>query len=236
MRGFWTLASLHPPVPMPKNTLDREIRACVDAFVEDLTTLVKQAAMESVQEALGGTVAPRRRGPGRPRKTAKKRGTRKKRIRRTSGDVDAIAAKVLSHVKANPGSGVTEIAASLRTTSKDLRLPILKLLEEKKLRTTGQRRGTKYHAGGRRGPVTRKRKAAKKKARKKKRVAKKTTKRKASKKGRRQKTAKRRGKKKTPRKAAKHKATKRKAATKPEGAKKGAVPEAIEPEMARKAG
>ena len=237
---------------MPKNTLDREIRSCVDSFVGDLTGLVKQAAMESVQEALGGTVAPRRRGPGRPRKTAKKGSPRRKRVRRSSGDLDATAARILSYVKANPGSGVTEIAASLRRTSKDLRLPILKLLEEKKLRTTGQRRGTRYHAGGRRGPAKRKatrKRAAKRKATKRKRAAKKkparrkAAKKKAAKKRvtkkARRKTAKRRGKMKTPRKAAKRKATKRKAATKmitPKRAtkKKAAKRRASKPEGAKK--
>ena len=64
-------------------------------------------------------------------------------------------------VKAHPDQGITQIARSLRRTSKDLRLPVQKLLAEKKLKTTGQRRGTKYHAAGR-GGVTTHKKAGKK--------------------------------------------------------------------------
>ena len=133
---------------MAANLIEREIRACIDSFVDDLSALVNTAAIEAVQEALGGGAGRRRRGPGRPRKTASKPG---KRIRRSSDDLEASAARILSHIKANPSSGVTEIAAALRKTSKDLRLPIQKLLEEKKLRTTGQRRGTKYHVTGQGG-------------------------------------------------------------------------------------
>ena len=98
-----------------------------------------------------------------------------KRIRRSAGDVESTAASVLAHVKANPGQGVTEIAAALRLSTKDLQLPILKLLGEKKLKTKGQRRGTKYFAGGRGSGSPKK--ASKKKAKRK------TTKRRAKKKG-----------------------------------------------------
>lgn len=148
---------------MPKSTLDREIRTCIDQFVEELSALVRQAAVDSVAAALGGAAPARRRGPGRPRKAASKRG---KRTRRSAGSLDAAAAKVLSHIKANPGSGVTGIAAALRTSSKNLRLPIQKLLEERAVRTTGQRRGTKYHAIAAGGPG-KKAKRAKVKAKKK---------------------------------------------------------------------
>ena len=264
-------------VPLPReethmaSPLNRSIRSCIDSFVEKLTTLVKHAALEAVSDALG-SAAPARRAPGRRRtkKKAARRTTRKKaakRVRRSSGDVDATAAAVLAHVRANPGQSITEIAAALGLSSKDLRLPVLKLLEQRKIKTTGQRRGTRYHAGGRRGPAKRKatrKRAAKRKATKRKRAGKKkparrkaarkrSAKKRVTKKVRR-KTAKRRGKKKTPRKAAKRKATKRKATTKmitpkratkkkaakrkatePEGAKKDAVPQANEPEVAGKA-
>ena len=63
------------------------------------------------------------------------------------------------------------MTSALRMTPKEMRLPILRLLAEKKLKTTGQRRGTKYHAAGRST-------GAKKKKTSKKRATKKTAKRK----------------------------------------------------------
>jgi len=65
--------------------------------------------------------------------------------------VDATAAKVLAHVRANPGQNVGEIRAALGASSKELQLPVQKLIAAKSLRTTGQRRGTRYFAGGRGG-------------------------------------------------------------------------------------
>jgi len=155
---------------MPNTTLDSEIRSRIDAFVNDLSNLVKTTAVASVAEALGGaSTAPRRgrrpgrRGPGRPRgsttRAASANGRRGKRAKRSSGDVDATAAKVLAHVRANPGQNVGEIRAALGASSKELQLPVQKLVAAKSLRTEGQRRGTRYFAGGR-GKATKKAKGS----------------------------------------------------------------------------
>ncbi len=160
---------------------EKAIKAHVESFVRDLTAMIREAALEHVLGALGEAVT-KKRGPGRPRgsgnTTTTTRRRKGKRIRRSSEDVEALASAILTHVKANVGQGVTEIAGALRRTSKDLKLPIQKLLAEKKLKTTGQKRGTKYHAGGRGGGATRKRKTTKKKASRKK-ARRKTTKRRA---------------------------------------------------------
>jgi hypothetical protein len=156
---------------------DKKIRDLVESFVAELTVLAHEAAIEQVQAAL--TSAAPKRGPGRPRGSgSKKAGTHKravsrkkkgKRILRSSAAVDSVAADVLAFVKSHDGAAMTEIAAALGSTSKDLRLPVLKLLGDKALRTTGQRRGTRYHAGGRGAAkkTSRKKSAKKKSARRK---------------------------------------------------------------------
>ncbi len=153
-----------------KQTQDR-----VQSFVNELTGLVRQAALEAVQEALGGVAAPKRRG--RPRKAKRAPARRKtvkrkakktgKRAKRSGAQVEAIAARVLAHVKKKPGQSVTEIAKTLRRTPKDLQLPIRKLIADKKLRTTGQKRGTKYFAGGGGAGASKKKRAGKKASKKK---------------------------------------------------------------------
>lgn len=165
---------------MASNHLESEIRTCINSFVDELSSLVKQAAIQSVQEALGGSSAPARRGPGRPRKANAviRRPSSKRRKRRSSGAVDTVAQRILEQVKANPGQGVGEIGGALRLTSKDLRLPIMKLMEDKKLKTKGQRRGTKYFTPGATGASAPKatKKSGKKPARKAKAKAKKARK------------------------------------------------------------
>lgn len=171
------------------NRIEQQISESVDKFVEELSQLVRQAALESVSEALGGSApAQPRRGTSARKTTAARRGKagkkagRKKaaggRERRSTAAVADVAEALLAHVKANPGQSISDIAAALGATSKELRLPVLKLIEDGKLRTTGQRRGTKYFAGrGGARPAAKKKTARKKKATRKKKAARKTKKR-----------------------------------------------------------
>lgn len=136
---------------MATSTLDQQIRSRIDAFIEELSTLVREAALESVQAALGAGPA---RGPGRPRKAAapasgdiRRRAVRRGRGgKRTSEEIDALAVKLHAYVKSNPGNTIERIGKAIAIDTKELKLPVIKLLAEKKLKTTGQRRGTKYHA------------------------------------------------------------------------------------------
>ena len=49
---------------MAKNTVNDRIRSRVEAFAEELSALIRDSAMETVREALGGGSAPRRGGRG----------------------------------------------------------------------------------------------------------------------------------------------------------------------------
>lgn len=165
---------------MAPKTLDTQIRTCIDSFVEELSSLVRQAAVESVQEALGAGAAPRTRRKVTRKKKATRAATARKGGRRSSESVAATAEAIVAHVRSNPGQNVGEIGDALGLSSKDLKLPIQKLIEEKKLKTTGQRRGTRYHLGGRGGAKKasaplRKKKATRRKAAKKKTARKGTT-------------------------------------------------------------
>ena len=148
-------------------TLDSEIRARVDAFAVELGTLVGRTAVEAVRGALGDGTAPHRRGPrrprkaagparrrpGRPPKAAKARGGR--RGRRSSEDVQATAERVRAHVRANPGQRMEEISGALRMQTGELTLPVSKLMAAGGLRSEGQKRGTRYYAGGGRAVAAR---------------------------------------------------------------------------------
>jgi hypothetical protein len=71
---------------------------------------------------------------------------RAKRAKRTSADVDATAAALLTYVAANEGQSIEQIGKGMGVATKELKLPVIKLMEAKKLKTKGQRRGTKYFA------------------------------------------------------------------------------------------
>ena len=176
---------------MSKTNIEAETRACVDSFVADLTEIVKRGTVESVLAAISGSLnAPKaKRGPGRPRKAApkaapkaaSKASTGGKRGRRSSKAVTKTTEAALAFVTANPGCTVGDIGASVGISTKELRLPLQKLLASGQLTTTGQKRGTRYHAGGAKKRATKKR-ATKKRATKKRATKKRAGKKRATKK------------------------------------------------------
>jgi hypothetical protein len=151
---------------------ENNIKNRVDAFVNDLSDLIRQSALEAVAEALkkGGEVssAPVARRPGRPAKVVeapapvKPAGKPGRPAKAASSASSAAAAKrragekrspvllaqvtdqVGNHIKSNPGQGVEQIAKALSTTTKELTLPIRKLLGDKKITSKGQKRATRY--------------------------------------------------------------------------------------------
>jgi hypothetical protein len=154
---------------MARTTIDTEIRSRIETFLEEISTLLKQAALDSVRAALGDDGAPARRGPGRPRKSATGSTTGARRVgrpkggggKRSSEQVDEMAAQVLAHVKANPGESLEAISRAIRVATKELKLPVIKLLSTRQLKKTGQKRGTKYFAGAGKAAATTARKASK---------------------------------------------------------------------------
>jgi hypothetical protein len=134
---------------MAQSTLDTELRSKIDSFLEELSALVKRAALDSVHAALGNGATPTRRGPGRPRGTTRSATAAPASAngKRTSDQVDATAQRIATFVRANPGTRLEQIASGLGTSSKELKLPVIKLLGSKTLTKKGQKRGTKYFVG-----------------------------------------------------------------------------------------
>ena len=130
---------------MPRSTLETDIRSRIESLAAELAGMIRQAALESVREALGSDgTAPARRGPGRPRESGRGN-ARGRRGRPSVADTDALATKVLAHIKANPGQRVSEIAAALGRQSDEMKPVVAVLLAAKEIRKTGKRRGSKYH-------------------------------------------------------------------------------------------
>jgi hypothetical protein len=129
---------------MTNSTLDQDIQSRIQLFLAELKALVKKSALESVQAALAdGRGEFARRGPGRPRKAGRPAGPGK-RAKRSSEQVDAMAARVLAQVRSKQGQRLEEIGRAMKLPTKGLKLPIAKLLAAKKLKTKGQKRGTQY--------------------------------------------------------------------------------------------
>jgi len=137
---------------MNSKQIDAEIQARVESFVAELSDLIHQAAVASVQEAIAGAglgAATTRKRASKKRSTKKrasKKRSSKKRGRRAAAPSDASLDAIHAFVKANKGVSVGAIAEGVGMPSPATKKAVAALLEAKRLRKTGQRRGTKYFA------------------------------------------------------------------------------------------
>jgi hypothetical protein len=137
---------------MKPTSTDRELRDRIDAFVVEISNLVRISALEAVHAALGSTLgapaAPAaKRGPGRPPKSASAPAASAPKAsggKRSPEAVLKTADAVLAYIKAHPGQRLEEIGKGVKMPTKDLKLPIQKLFDAKSISTKGVKRGTKY--------------------------------------------------------------------------------------------
>lgn len=155
--------------------INRQIEERIQQFVSELNSLVRQAALEAVNDALGGqSRGGRFATPAAPasgaRRTARRIGGRG---RRSSRQLEQTMAALRDFVAQNPGARMEHISAGLGMSTQQLRRPVDKLLKAGELRKRGEKRATEYFVGsgggsgaGRAAP-SRKRSGAKKKTTKK---------------------------------------------------------------------
>jgi len=118
-----------------------EIRARIEKFAQELDLLVRRQTLDALKAVLSGE-GPAPRAAAAP---APARGRR--RGRRGAAVSPETTAKLLEIIQGGQGVSVSELASSLGASSKDLRKPLLALIADKQIHTTGQRRGMRYHGG-----------------------------------------------------------------------------------------
>jgi hypothetical protein len=118
--------------------------SAIQAALNNLVETVRTSVTAEFLEFFRGDAKPVRGKAGRNLRPAAKR---KAGGGRSSEAGERIAKLVVSHLKKNPDSRVEQIAQALGSYStKDLALPIKKLLTDKAIIKKGQRRGTTYRA------------------------------------------------------------------------------------------
>lgn len=135
---------------MANTSVSDQIRARVEAFVDEMSDLIRESAMDTVQKALaggsdGGARRGRRAAVGgrRPGASVSARG-RAKGAKRSPDELENLTTQLLTYVKGNPGQRIEQIAQGMGTSTKELNLPAKKLLSKKALRTKGHKRATQY--------------------------------------------------------------------------------------------
>jgi DNA-binding NtrC family response regulator len=152
------------------DNVETQIKSRVDSFVGELSALVKKAALEAVANALkaGDGAAPsvakttgKKRGPApgaaKAAKTTKAApaasaasaaaAKRKAGQKRSPDEIAKTTEKLLQYIVKNSGQRIEEIAKGVGNSTKELTLPVKKLLSEKKISAKGEKRATRYFAG-----------------------------------------------------------------------------------------
>jgi hypothetical protein len=131
------------------NDFQTDMNRTVQGFVAQITELARRAALDTLESAFGGRAG---RGGGAAvvasvgaGSVGRPRGGRG--AKRTSADLEALSSKFASYVKAHPGLRIEQINKELGTTTKDLALPIRKLISEGMIKAKGKKRSTTYFAG-----------------------------------------------------------------------------------------
>lgn len=65
--------------------------------------------------------------------------------KRSAEHLAQLTERLFEQIRAFPGERIEGIGAALQLTTKDLALPVKKLLAAKRIRTVGQKRATKYY-------------------------------------------------------------------------------------------
>jgi hypothetical protein len=125
-----------------------EMNQAVQGFVTQITELARRAALTTLESAFGdgrGSRAPTLSAGAGIGRVGRPRGGRG--AKRTAGDLEALSSKFASFVKSHPGLRIEQINKELGTTTKDLALPIRKLVAEGMISAKGKKRSTAYFPG-----------------------------------------------------------------------------------------
>ena len=117
------------------NNYQTEMQKLVDDFVDQLGGLWQRA----LSETLGG-------GGKTISSKGKTSGDRVPGEKRQPEELDRLASEFAAFVGKNPGLRIEQINAQLGTKTRELALPIRKLIAEKRVKTKGEKRATTYFA------------------------------------------------------------------------------------------
>jgi hypothetical protein len=128
---------------MAKIDIDGKIRGLVEAFASDLTELIRESAFDTVRAALGDA-APSGRRSSKAAPAGVTRRALPKGAKRDPGEIAKLTTRLLEYVKAHKGERVEQIAKGMGVSTRELNLPVKKLIASKAIRTKGHKRATQY--------------------------------------------------------------------------------------------
>lgn len=136
--------------------IETRINELVTNFINEVSRLARAAALDTLNRALAGAdgtvvrdirVGKPAKAAGNGAAAAAAAAKRAKGEKRPKAEIAQVQAKVLAHIRANPGQRIEQINKVLGTRTPDLALPLKKLIAEGAVDTKGARRATTYFPG-----------------------------------------------------------------------------------------
>lgn len=133
--------------------LQQALENRVTAFVNEITEITRNAARDIVVSALGLANGPAPAATSKAAKRAAPKASTKHDVigatggkgqKRDPATLVKVGMDLAAHISANPGQRIEQIKAAMKLDTKDLVLPIQKLMAAKTIRAEGTRRATKY--------------------------------------------------------------------------------------------
>jgi hypothetical protein len=119
------------------NVTEAQIKERISSFVQELDLLVRKSALEALHGVLSTPGMPARRG----RTAGSRRGTGRPRgAGRGNAGVDEAAAKIVAHVRANDGQGISAIASATGVALPVAKKAAMRLLAEGQIKKSGEKR------------------------------------------------------------------------------------------------
>lgn len=120
-----------------------EVQKLVEGFVSALSEIWRRQAIDTLTGGMGG-----RGQGGRSAASAISLGRGRGRgSKRTTDELEVLADGFVEFVTKNPGLRIEQINKQLGTSTKDLALPIRKLLADGVIKAKGKKRSTAYFPG-----------------------------------------------------------------------------------------
>ncbi len=125
----------------------------VRALIGELASRIEEVIKQELREAIDHVGLGVERGSRRPVSAANghrvlKSASRTKGAKRDHAELDTLAQRFTDFVARNPGLRIEQINKQLGTTTKDLALPIRRLVIQGTIKAHGQKRSTTYTVVG----------------------------------------------------------------------------------------
>ncbi len=121
------------------------VRDPLDDLVHDFVAQLRDVIKQQIRASLEGSFTGDKRG-GKALALSGNGHYRAKGEKRPPAELEALQSRVLEFIAQSPGLRIEQINRELGTTTKDLALPIRKLVAEKMISTKGAKRATTYFA------------------------------------------------------------------------------------------